>query len=231
MALEVAAADEMMGVAEDEGRMLFVAQCLRFWPAYEAFAQGVGEETWGPVASAHFWRLSATPAWSESDWIINPELSGGASLDLHLHDSDFINSVWGLPPAVSSVGTAVFSPVPVDHILTQYLYDDVMVTAEAGWGLPASYPFTMAFRLVAEQGTLEWSADDGPSPTVYPAEGEPYRLELSAETGYQREMAYFVRCIESGTQPERVMPASARDSIRLAAAERSSVEQGRPVQL
>jgi predicted dehydrogenase len=119
----------------------------------------------------------------------------------------------------------------VDHIFTEYLYDDVVVTAEAGWGLPASYPFTMAFRMVAEEGTLEWSADEGPAPLVYPRAGEPYRLEVDPETGYQREMEYFVNCIQTGTPPERISPASARDSVLLANAERASVEQGSPVEL
>ena len=41
-----------------------------------------------------------------SNWAIyaNGELSGGAILDLHLHDADFVQFVFGKPAAVSSRG-------------------------------------------------------------------------------------------------------------------------------
>jgi predicted dehydrogenase len=232
MALTVAECDRMIGAARSAGKQLFIAQCIRFWPAYELLSEWVRGGKLGRLVSAKFWRLSAKPTWSESGWLLDSALSGGAFLDLHVHDADFVLSLWGLPPSVLSRSANLFSTGdPVDHVLTEYLYPDFVCTVEGSFAMPTSYPFNMAFTVAGEKGLLSFSLGQDPNLLFYPAEGEPYAPEVSAETGYAREMSYFLSCMENGTQPERVSPQSAREAVRLVTAERESARNGVVVEL
>ena len=79
-----------------------VAHCIRFWPEYLALKELVESGKYGKLTSAFFRRLSGLPKWST--WFPNPELSGGAILDLHIHDVDFIQFLLGLPKYVTPAG-------------------------------------------------------------------------------------------------------------------------------
>jgi predicted dehydrogenase len=55
--------------------------------------------------------------------------------------------------------------------------------------------------------------------------------EVSAETGYQREFAYFMECLETGKHPDRVLPESAMASVEVIMAERESAATGERISL
>jgi predicted dehydrogenase len=232
MALTVAECDRMLAAAQASGRLLCVAQCIRFWPAYEVLAEMVHSGQLGRLVSAKFWRLSSRPTWSEGGWLMDNARSGGALLDLHVHDADFILSLFGMPPAVMSRAANSFSAGdPVDHVLTEYLYPGFVCTAEGSFAMPPSFPFNMAFTVAGERGLLSFSLGQDPNLLFYPTEGEPQAPGASAETGYLREMRYFLGCLEAGKAPERVPPESAREAVRLVAAEAESARTGAPVTL
>lgn len=65
-----------------------------------------------------------------NNWANDVRLSGGAALDLHIHDTDFVLAVLGLPRAVHS--RAVFDNSGPSHIFTLYDYSDIVVSAEGG---------------------------------------------------------------------------------------------------
>jgi len=223
--------DRIIAAAEASGRLLFVGQCIRFWPEYEVLAEMVGNGDLGRVASAKFIRQSPTPGWSEGGWLLAPELSGGALLDLHIHDADFILSLFGRPKAVMARANNVFteSNEKVDHVITSYLYDDVICVAEGGWAMPDSVPFEMGFQVLGDKGLLELSLAKDPPLTFYPADGEPYSPRVAEGTGYDRELAYFVECMENDRPPQRVTPQSARQSVELIAAEHQSAQSGQVI--
>ena len=225
MARTVAQCDEMIAAAEKSGKMLFIAQCIRFWPEYEVLAKMAGNGVLGQVKAARFIRQSATPGWASEGWLMNPELSGGALLDLHIHDVDFILSLLGKPNAVFARGMNLLTEgAPVDHVETQYLYSDFVCTAHGGWVYPDSFPFNMAFQVLGTRGVLEFSVGNDPVLRWYPFEGEPTTPEYEGGTGYQNELAYFAQCVEEGTPPRRVTPQSARESVRVVEAEAASIE-------
>ena len=57
-------ADRIVESAEMSGCILQVGQCLRFWPEYMALKEIADNETYGPVHTAAFTRLSPCPTWS-----------------------------------------------------------------------------------------------------------------------------------------------------------------------
>ncbi len=219
--------DRMISTAEATGGMLFVAQCLRFFPEYEVLAEMVNNGDLGQVASARFTRLSPPPTWSEGGWLLDSKLSGGALLDLHIHDADFVLALFGRPHAVMSQANNVFSRgEKVDHVFTTYFYDDLVCTAEGGWAMPQSVPFEMGFQVLGDKGLLELSLAKDPPLTFYPADGEPYSPDCAEETALEREIAYFVDCIENDRPPQRVTPQSARQAVALILAEQQSAQRG-----
>jgi len=222
--------DRMISAAEATGRMLFVGQCIRFWPEYEVLAEMVSNGDLGRVASAKFTRLSPPPTWSEGGWLLDSELSGGALLDLHIHDADFVLALFGRPHAVMSRASNVFSSgEKVDHVFTTYLYDDLLCTAEGGWAMPPTVPFEMGFQVLGDKGLLELSLANDPPLTFYPTEGEPYTPDYVQQAGYEREIMYFVDCMENDRPPQRVTPQSARQAVELVLAEQQSAQTGQIV--
>ena len=89
LVLQAADADGMFAAAKETGRILMVAHVLRFWGEYVSLVEFVHAGKLGKPISATAARLSQPPAWM--DWALDPALSGGAVLDLCVHDFDALN--------------------------------------------------------------------------------------------------------------------------------------------
>lgn len=229
MARTVEECDRMIAAARASGKVFMVAHCIRFWPQYEFLKNAVEKGTYGKVQSAHFSRLSEKPTWSSENWLMNPGRSGGAILDLHVHDTDYISYLFGMPQAVASRGRE--NAEGIGYVFTDYQYNDgTKITAEGGWDYPAKFPFRMSFRVRFDNAVIEWDEPRAPL-TVYPYQGEPVVPEMSAEFGYVREIRYFLDCVARNEQPVIVKPQDARESVRLIYAEMESIRSGRPVAL
>ena len=148
----------------DEGRALIdaakecnaevqVGQVIRFWDEYVALADMVKNETYGKVISANLRRLSPIPTWGWDGWLTDPVRSGGAGQDLHIHDIDYVLSVFGRPEKFYSAKNT--RGVTNDYVNTLMQYKDFFVGVEGTWGLPESYPFTATFRVVFENAVIE----------------------------------------------------------------------------
>lgn len=211
-----------------------VGLCVRAWPeyrhAYEYFKSGKA----GKMKYASFRRLSpsvAGNAWN--DWYMNGKVSGGALLDLHIHDVDEVNYFFGRPKVVSAKGINVVSKGAVDQIVCHYDYGDgSLVVAEGGWIESKTTPFEMSFTIVCEKATLKL---DGSGYHIYPNKGKPIvpKCNLKAgPTGWHQELSYFVKCIQMGVRPDKYQTlASVEDSMKMVFAEEKSVASGKPVKL
>ncbi|MHB0936453.1 MAG: Gfo/Idh/MocA family protein [Armatimonadota bacterium] len=227
MALTVEDCDRMIAAAEANHRLLMVAQVIRFWPEYLVLKDLVDSGTYGKLRTATFRRISSVPRWTSDGWMTDPERGGGCTLDLHVHDADFINYLLGLPREVYARG--VEEDYGMSSIMVEYRYDDEKVVfAESAW-LPApEVPFRMPFIAYLECAVVDFES----SPLkVYPLEGEPYTPELSPIGAMTAEINYFLECVEKGVPPVESSPQSTRDTIRMVLAEVESVHSGRPVGL
>jgi len=232
MALDVASCDRMLAAAAEHGKMLFLAHCIRFWPEYEVLARMIKSGELGRLVSLKMTRLSPSPFWSQGGWLNDSAKSGGALLDLHIHDADFIMSILGMPPAVlSRCGHLAPDGPKVDHVITHYLYDDMVVVAEGGWAMPPTYQFEMAFEALGEKGCLKFSTSQSPMLKWMPMEGEASTPEYRITTGYLQELEYFARCLAENTPPTRVTGRDGREAVRLIMAEKESIETGEMAKL
>jgi predicted dehydrogenase len=227
MARTSAEAARMAAAAKASRRKLFVAQCIRYWPAYAAARRLIQGGTLGRVRSAAFRRLAATPLGSWRNWLQDPALSGLCALDMHIHDADFVLHAFGRPKAVTSRG-AGFSRGRLDHIVTAYEYGDgALVTAEGSWMYAPPFGFEMTFLVALERATLALGRDG--ALRLLPKRGQPRTLKVPAGDGYLLELRDFIGCLAKGKESEVVTPASAAASVRLVELEMESALKGRTV--
>jgi len=242
LALNLEDAVEICRAVSDGGSFAQVGHCIRFWPEYQALTKIFQSGSEGKLLGLGLQRRSARPPLGEKNWLNDPNRSGGAVLDLHIHDSDYIFSLLGMPPAVTSVGAKDGSGWST--IQTIYHYENMGIGAVGGWTSPEKWDFQMAFHAEFERATVEFDSRREPTLTIT-REGEetkplPYEVpvlgisesglgNLSALGGYHNELAYFVSCLERGECPSIATPEQARDTLRIALAEIESVETGRTV--
>ncbi|OQA85882.1 MAG: Inositol 2-dehydrogenase/D-chiro-inositol 3-dehydrogenase [Lentisphaerae bacterium ADurb.Bin242] len=203
--------------------------CVRAWPeyryTYEQFKAGV----YGKVLTATFRRLSpdiAGNAWQ--NWFMDGARSGGALLDMHLHDTDLVRYFFGRPTAVTSIGANIVSKGGTDHVITLYHFDNgALVEAEGGWSAPRTTPFEMTFQIICEKATVRLMAEGF---KVYWKNGRVESPKVEATTGWHKELAYFVDCVRKGITPDKYQTFDdVLDSFKIAMAEQKSVDTGKKV--
>lgn len=231
MALRYGDAMEMAAAASRAGRALHVGQCVRFWPAYAKARALILGGTLGRIRTATFSRVSPLPGWMWRNWTLEQDKSGGAPLDLHIHDADFITHLFGRPSAVSAfTGGRRGAAGPIDHIAACYHYaDDMLVTAVGAWEYAAGYPFAMTFSIHADEGTLALAADGTLSLYRDGRDGEV--VPVAPGDGWMRELRHFVECIAGGVPSDVITPDEAAYSVKLVRAEMESASLGRRVEI
>ncbi len=234
--LTVADCDAIMDAHRASSGILMIAHVLRFWPEYVKLVEIVHSGALGRPLSAVASRLSAPPGWA--DWFKDPALSGGAVLDLVVHDFDALNWVFGSPKTVYARGHQAAPGLWNDvHAIVDY--GDAQGTIDGSEFLPAEYPFTCSLKIQCERGVGEFLfraggasiEQGGGSRLVIYEPGRAYVPEVEAGDAYERQIAYFVDCVRSRRAPSLGTPEQARLAVHLANAARRSLETGAVVPL
>lgn len=232
LSLDMESCREIQAAVQSAGVHAQVGHCIRFWPEYVALKAFRDSGKGGALKSLSLQRRAARPGYSQSNWLNQEERSGGAALDLHIHDTDFVLHLLGTPRSVTSQVTAGISGP--DHIFTLYDTDTVSVQSEGGWDYPAQYGFMMAFEAVFEKACLSYNSASGnglmltmegetPRPVpVDPAGSRQSTLRegnISSLAGYYNELEYFVSCLASGKAPAIATLEQSAESLRVVLAE------------
>ncbi len=247
MAMNGAECDAMMAAVAKAGVQFMVAHVLRFWPEYVAIKGMVDSGALGKVKWVSAARLSAPPVWAWRKWLFDPKLSGGAALDLHIHDLDMIAWLLGKPKVVEAAGIKSKTG-SLDAIFTTMTGapGGAVGFAEGSLEMAAGFPFTMGLRVNLEGGSIEFNSRGTPSLMVGHADGSVSHPEatqpeapagpgggtqgnISAAGGYFAEMEYFVNCLEKGEKPTRVTAEEAKLAVELCLAAAKSAETGKAV--
>jgi predicted dehydrogenase len=231
MGLTAEACAPMIEAAQRSGKVLQIGHCVRFWPEYAKAKALLDSGKYGRVIAATFQRLGAAPTWSIDNWFLDEKRSGGMALDLHIHDTDYVQYLFGMPRAVCSFG----SKAPgggLAHIVTQYLYDDdKVITAEGGWAMTPSFGFEMSFNIALEKATIVYDLTRDPAFRVCPAEGEAFTPDVAKGDGWFLQIAHFAKAVRG----EKVEPittlADSMNSVKIVDAEKESVSKGQKVSI
>lgn len=206
----------LLAKAEKTGAFVQVGQVIRFWDEYVELQRIVESGAYGKILNANFRRISPIPTWGWEDWLLDVARSGGAGQDLHIHDVDYVLSLFGKPESYSSVKTANNG-----YVNTVMKYPDFVVGIEGTWDLPESHPFQATFRVVFEKGVVENAdgkfllySDAGASEIKLEkveVKGEGYKGgNVSDLGGYYNELVYFCDKAARGLAVEK---ATLKDAV------------------
>jgi len=219
VAVSSRAIEELAAAARAASTLCMPAHCIRFWPAWRYAHDAIRAKTYGATRSAVFRRLASMPSWS-ADFYADPERSGGALFDLHIHDTDFIRATFGEPERVQSTGDP-------HHVTTLYHFPDgpPHVVAEGGWDHTPGWPFEMTFTIVCERATLDFRIGREPELLLI-QDGEARPVELSATTGWDEEIRALLAAIRDGASAPPLTVDDALGTARLLEAERANLGRG-----
>jgi predicted dehydrogenase len=199
MALRAAECDAMVAAARAHRRVLLIGHVLRFWQEYRSLADFVEARGRDRVTGATFRRQCEVPDWSQ--WLTDQSRSGGALLDLMIHDVDQALAVFGVPSRV-----AAQSMGEVDTARMTLDYGNFIVNIEGGW-FPPRLPFSMTFEAEAAGEKLRFDAvglflNDS-------------AMAVPKADAYEAELAYFVDCCRENREPERCRPEDGARAVKL----------------
>ena len=155
---------------------------------------------------------------------------GGALFDLHIHDTDFVQFLFGRPASVFSTGV-VRASGSIDHVVTQYNYaNGPIVYAEGSWLLAKG--FSMGYTIHCERATLDFDLARGAEAMHIIEQGKaPRVVTYDALDGYSNEVNYIVKCVQTGKRPTIVTARDGLTALEICEAEEKSVKTGGLVQL
>ena len=221
MARTSAECEQILAAVKATKKRYMTAHVVRFMKPYAYLRQVIEDGELGKPLHIMMHRLSATPTWSFENWMATPSKSGGAPLDLSIHDIDFAQSVFGVPKDLNATYRAMpeGDGMKCDHISTTFLYDGVSVDITGSFYPCKSFAFCVDYTAVFEKGYVQSKngvvTKDGQAVDIATAARKETGINISTDSAYAEEIAYFIDAIENGTATERVLPESGYETIKL----------------
>lgn len=235
IALGMAEAEALVALGQETDRIFMMAHVLRFWPEYMEIARQVHSGDLGRPRSAFASRRQPFPAWSQL--FSRSDLTGGAVIDMMIHDFDALNWVFGAPLAVTARGE--FNPRSggIDQVQVLIDYPDgASALVDGGMMMPESYPFSSRLEVLGDRAAIEYTFRAGGRSvemgggvntlTLFPNEGEPLALTPPQIDPYANECSAFLDAIRSGADPGTATPTDGLIALATALAARTSIENG-----
>lgn len=222
---------EIVAAAASAKGFFMPAMCMRFWPGWAWLKEAIGDGRYGQVLAARFRRVSGPPGWSKGTYFKGAE-SGGALLDLHIHDTDFVQFLFGKPKRVFSRGLSRFSGA-IDHVVTQYdVAGGAAVSAEGSWLMSEGFGFSMAYTVNFERATADFDSSRTGEVLRICEDGKGARVEaVAGEDGYVGELGHFLESVAAGRAPTVVTAEDGATAVEICEAEEKSVLSGSVVDL
>jgi len=111
----------------------------------------------------------------------------------------------------------------------EFLVGTSVLDFEGFWDMPGGFTFNMGFRARFDSAAVEWDMKGGRPLTVYLPDGTIETPSVGDGDAFRDEIAYFLDCLANNRQPRRTTAAESREAVRIALAERRSIEIGTPV--
>lgn len=229
IALRLADADRILEAARQSGKLLMVAHVLPFFPDFQYAFDTIKGGQYGRLQAAHFRRHISPPDWSAA--IKDLQKTGGPIIDLHIHDTHFINLICGVPKQVASRG--LVREGVVEYVATQYSFEGGLptVTATCGSLSQSSRPFTHGYEIYLEKATLYYEL--GGTLKLFTADGasEPPLPQADPVDAFVAEMSCAVEATRKGNEPALLSGKLARDALAICLHEQQSVRTEQPVRV
>lgn len=215
-------ANEMLKKSVETGCNVQVGQVIRFWDEYVELQKIIESRKYGNVINANFRRLSPRPLWGWNNWLLDNDLSGGAAQDLHIHDTDFVLSLFGTPRKFYSLKNKTGEGN--SYINTLMEYDGFVVSVEGTWDLPSTRPFEATFRVVFRKATIDntggklmlYKDDDAEEIKIEKQQlaGKVEGGNISDLGGYFNELLYFTSMAKDNKKIDKATLEDAAESLK-----------------
>ncbi len=208
LALTLDACQRMAGAAENARRLLMAGQVLRWWGEYQTIAAQLTGEGLGQLMWLHAGRRQVG---QQAGWLLDPQKSGGALYDFHIHDVDYALSLMGTEiRTVYAAGRqdALGAWRQIDTLLT--FEDGRVAHLEACNDMPQGSSFQAFLEARSEKGTLRYhfetavniSADAQTRSVLERRCGQerealPLADDNAQQAAFQREVHAFVQAVRS----------------------------------
>ena len=227
---------KMVKACSDAGVKLMVAQVLRWFPEYVAIKETLPKL--GKLHGVYCCRLAQHPNWTT--WHRDPKISGGGLFDLHMHEIDYIYSLFGEVDHVYAAGWKSPTGCWNQVFSTLAFKNGVVVQSEGNTEMTGNYPFSALFRAVGDNGTLEYKLSAGfnienlgaasSKLFLFEKDKDPAEVTWTAGDGYQFELEAFADAVEKG-KPVPIPPENSVYAIKIIEALQRSLESGKAEQV
>jgi predicted dehydrogenase len=198
--------DELIAQAKAKGRILMVAHCVRFFPAWQFLSECIKDKRYGELKLLTASRMGGEPAWGvwRDDKI--KKTCGGSLLDLLIHDIDFVNSCFGKPEYIKlNLNLDEYWEFEL-----KYGTSPALISIKGGF-LHRHTAFASEYAVTFERGSIRYSSLC-PEFIHIGTDAGPETIEVTGD-GYANELDYFAGCIETRRQPLKCLPEEARMAI------------------
>jgi len=215
LCLQLAEGEKLIKLASQKDLILMVGHVVRFMPPYLKLKHWIESGEFGRLSWLSLNRLTGLPTWGQ--WVDKQKdfgSSGGALFDLAIHDIDFVQWVLGKPDSIQ----ATILPGKLsaqDYVCALWHYGsgpDVKI--EGGTRFKPHFPFEAGFIADFERASIRYSSHLE-NITIATDAGTVQVPAGDAMDGYANEMAYFIECLDLKVKPEKCLPESAIQSIRI----------------
>jgi len=247
IALTLDDADAMIEAAHRAGKFLMIGHVLRFWPEYLKAKEALDAGRVGRPLLITSRRMVSllVGTQGEQGWRHDPRRSGGAVLDMQIHDLDAFCWFFGSPQAVVSRGIRSADGA-ISHVFTHLQFpEDKQAFVEASFMMQGN-PLDIAFRILGTERSIEYSyqpvdfalheiktdapTQPAPSLMLYEWNRQPEPLYTpqadSLEVAFREQVRYIAECVRTDTPPAIGTAEQAREALRIALASEESCESG-----
>jgi predicted dehydrogenase len=234
LARTVEQAETMIAACQEAGVKLLVAHVVRFFPEYALAKMIVDRGEIGRVGVVRLRRVSSLPTWTEDNWLMDEEKSGGMMLDLMIHDFDYARWVAGEVESVFAKDTGSTRPGERRNYALVILRhtNGALSHIEGGWAYPAVM-FRTALEIAGDGGLIEHPSGSSVPLQIYlsqtgntQASGVPTSPLI--EDPYATEIKHFYDVIANDAKP-RVTAGDGLAALRIALLAIESARTGQRV--
>lgn len=186
---------EAIAEAEKQyGKRAFVNLFLLFDPQYRYIHEIVTNNTLGKLKAIQIERKTA-PVWGNLGF-------DRIATNLMIHDIDFITWILGIPDNITAVGACKSeSESSVRAFLT---YDNAIAEVVGSSMMPKSYPFTVGYEAVFENGVVEYHEECSKSGDIkhfveYSSAGKR-EIAINQDDPYEKAIEHVIECCEKNLE-------------------------------
>jgi predicted dehydrogenase len=226
IALTLKDADAMINAARESNRLLMVAHVLRFVPAFAEAREIVFSEKYGALLDVHLKRIIGRRApEAEAEYFTE---AGGPVIDLHIHDTDYIHHLCGIPSSVRVSGY-VAPNGNLLHLNSQYIFEGRGFSATSQCGALGQPPVTFehGFDIYLENATLRYNNLSTGDAILLCAKGKRKEIAPRRKEAFAAQLQHAIECVRDGRESDIISAGNARAALAVCLLEKQSALTGK----